>query len=289
MTNSTNSISIFIAYSHRDYRYQEKLDAHLSLLKHEGLISTWHDRKIGPGEEWRGRIDTHLDNAQIILLLISPDFIASPYCYDFEINKAVERHNAREAVIIPIILRPCDWHTTPFGALQALPTDGKPVSSKHWHTLDEAFFNVAQGIRKAVSAPKGESGLKPKLNKSNEPWNKRILVIDDDQAIRELVRLVLEEEGYNVQAASNREQALLVAQTQTLDLILLDVRLKSEKDGFDVLNELREIQEDVPIIMLTDTFAYKRAFNRGAVDYIHKPFELDELIMRVKVRIRRNE
>jgi len=145
-----NVLEVFFSYSHKDQELRDQLEIHLSLLKNQGVISSWYDRKILPGTEWAKEIDTHLNTAQIILLLISADFLASPYCYSIEVERAMERHGAGEALVIPIILRPCDWHYAPFGKLQALPTDGKPVDSRYWHSKDEAFHNITQGIRKVV-------------------------------------------------------------------------------------------------------------------------------------------
>ena len=112
------------------------------------MITTWHDRKIGAGTEWRGQIDTHLNAAHIILLLISSDFLASDYCRDVEVKRAMERHEAEEARVIPIILRPAIWQGAPFEKLQALPKDAKSVTT--WSNQDEAFVSVAEGIRSAV-------------------------------------------------------------------------------------------------------------------------------------------
>src|SRR5437016_5278541 len=117
------------------------------MLKREGVISGWHDRRISAGQEWDGQIDSHLNSAEIILLLVSSDFLASNYCYDIEVKRAIERHEAGEARVIPIILRPCDWQTAPFGKVQVLPKDAKPVT--RWEDRDEAFLNVATGIRLA--------------------------------------------------------------------------------------------------------------------------------------------
>jgi len=144
------ALEVFFSYSHKDQDLRDQLETHLSLWKNQGFISNWHDRKIVAGAEWAGKIDEHLNTAQIILLLISADFLASTYCYGIEVTRAMERHDAGEARVIPIILRHCDWHSAPFGKLQALPTDGKPVDSRNWYNKDEAFYNVAQGIRKAV-------------------------------------------------------------------------------------------------------------------------------------------
>jgi TIR domain len=143
-------VEIFFSYSHKDATLLDKLVAHLSQLKHQGLIAGWHDRKIAAGAEWEGQIDGHLNSARVILLLISADFLASRYCYDVEMKRALERHSAGEARVIPIILRPCDWHASPFGKLQALPNNGaKPVTE--WRNQDKAFTDVARGIRAAVT------------------------------------------------------------------------------------------------------------------------------------------
>jgi TIR domain len=144
------ALEVFFSYSHKDRDLRDQLETHLSLLKNQGVVSSWHDRKIIAGTEWAREIDAHLNTAQIVLLLISADFIASTYCYDIEVKRAMERHYAGKARVIPIILRYCDWHHAPFGKLQALPTDGKPVDSRNWYNKDEAFHNVTQGIRKAV-------------------------------------------------------------------------------------------------------------------------------------------
>ena len=141
-------LDLFYSYSHRDEKLRDELEKHLSLLKRQEVISAWHDRKILAGEEWKGEIDEHLDKAHVILLLISSDFLASHYCYDLEMNRALQRHERREARVIPVILRPCDWTSAPFAKLQALPKDAKPVTK--WRNRDEAFLDVADGIRKVA-------------------------------------------------------------------------------------------------------------------------------------------
>lgn len=142
-------IEIFYSYSHKDESYKEDLITHLSLLKRKGLIKSWHDRCIVAGNDWGGEIDTHLESAGIILLLISPDFIASDYCYDKEMRRAMERHKEGKARVIPIILRKCDWQDAPFGRLQALPKDATPI--KKWDDSDEAFADVVEGLKKAIA------------------------------------------------------------------------------------------------------------------------------------------
>ena len=152
------AIEVFFSYSHKDEELRDQLEKHLSILKRQGVITGWHDRRIGAGREWEGEIDKHLNTADVILLLISADFLASDYCYDVEMKRAMERHEAGETRVIPVILRPVDWKGAPFGKLQALPKDAKPVTS--WPNRDEAFTDVAQGIRAAVEELAGPS-LRP--------------------------------------------------------------------------------------------------------------------------------
>jgi hypothetical protein len=150
-------IAVFFSYAHRDEALRNKLADHLRLLERQGIITGWHDRRITGGTEWAGAIDDHLRTAQIILLLISASFLASDYCYDVELRLAIERHEAGEARVIPVIVRPVDWHSAPFGKLQALPKDGLAVTS--WPNPDDAFADIARGIRSVaeelVMAPPG--------------------------------------------------------------------------------------------------------------------------------------
>ena len=139
------SIEVFFSYAHEDEVLRDELAKHLSLLQNQGIITGWHDRQIPAGTEWADTIDAHLDSALIILLLISADFMASKYCYGIEMKRAMERHEAGQARVIPIILRAVDWHSAPFGRLQALPKDALAVTS--WANPDEAFADIARGIR----------------------------------------------------------------------------------------------------------------------------------------------
>jgi internalin A len=140
-----NMKKIFISYSHRDERLRDELETHLKLLQRQGVIKTWHDRKILPGSEWDREIDRNLQRADIVLLLISADFIASDYCWGKELSVTLRRHEEREAIVVPIILRSCVWQGAPFGKLQGLPKDMKPITS--WEDRDTAWTDVARGIR----------------------------------------------------------------------------------------------------------------------------------------------
>jgi len=143
-------ISVFVSYSHKDEELQSQLQVHLAMLKRQGVIDVWHDRRIVPGGEIDPTIGAALEEAQVILLLVSPDFLASDYCYNREMQRALEQHVSGEARVLPIILRPCDWHGAPFGKLLATPKDGKPIVK--WANIDEAFLEVTQDIRRAVEA-----------------------------------------------------------------------------------------------------------------------------------------
>jgi hypothetical protein len=143
------AIRIFYSYAREDEKLRERLEAHLSSMRREGMIEEWHDRRIVPGQKWADEIDQNLEAADIILLLVSPSFVASDYCWSKETKRAMERHEEGTAAVIPVILRPVDWQTLPFGQLQALPRDGKPVTG--WSDRDEAFLDVAQGLRRAVA------------------------------------------------------------------------------------------------------------------------------------------
>src|SRR6266567_4431093 len=144
----SSPIEVFYSYSHKDEKLRQRLENHLTILKNEGLISGWKDADITAGAEWDDEIKKHLNAAKIILLLISEDFLASKYCYDIEMKRAMERHERGEARVIPIILHEVDWSRAPFGKLKALPKDGKAVSS--WRNRAQAFKNVALGIRNAI-------------------------------------------------------------------------------------------------------------------------------------------
>lgn len=142
------AIQIFCCYAHEDDRLLEKLKTHLKPQQRQGLIHIWHDRDIRAGAEWEKEIEQELNKAQVVLLLVSPDFVASDYCYNTEMQQVLERHARGEIHAIPIILRPTDWRITPLGKLPALPKDGKPITT--WSNSDNAYLDVVTGIRTIV-------------------------------------------------------------------------------------------------------------------------------------------
>lgn len=161
-------VSLFYSYSHKDEEYRDALETHLAMLRREGCISEWHDRRLVAGEEWDRGIGEHLESAGIILLLVSADFIASDYIWDVEVKRALELHKSGKARVIPVVLRVCDWNSAPFGRLQALPKDAKPIKS--WTDHDAAFTDVARGIRKAIDElTRGSRPTRPRTQKPPEP------------------------------------------------------------------------------------------------------------------------
>lgn len=145
---SKEQVEVFVSYAHEDEDLRDELAKHLRILVRQGVITDWHDRKITAGSEWKGEIDNHLNTSRVILLLISANFMDSDYCYDVEMKRALERHEAKEARVIPVILRSVYWKGSPFAKLQALPKDAKPVTS--WEDRDAAFANIVEGIQAAL-------------------------------------------------------------------------------------------------------------------------------------------
>ncbi len=158
MSKSKNTkreaIKVFFSYAHEDEALRDKLANHLKVMERTGVIESWHDRQILPGQEWDGQIDDNLATADIILLLVSDDFLASDYCWNVEVKQALKRHEDNDACVIPIILREVDWNRAPFSKLQALPKNAEAVTN--WANQDQAFTDIARGIRKAVEELTGK-------------------------------------------------------------------------------------------------------------------------------------
>jgi len=165
------AVKIFFCYAREDEPLLYELKAHLRPLQYKGLIDVWHDREISAGTEWEQVIKEQLNTAQIILLLISPAFMNSDYCYGVEMKKALERHNHREAQVIPVILRHVYWQGV-LSNLQALPTDARPVKS--WPDQDEAFYSIMEGIRKAALEI-----ATPQLKAEPKPLQEKIVLAKD--------------------------------------------------------------------------------------------------------------
>jgi tetratricopeptide (TPR) repeat protein len=142
------AIKLFFSYARKDKPLRDELEIHLSWLKRRYQLTNWHDREILPGEEWEQAIDKNINTANLIILLISPDFMASDYCFGKEMRRALERHKEGTCRVIPIILRPTYWEDAPFSSIQLLPTNAKPITS--WPNQDEAFQDVVTAISRTI-------------------------------------------------------------------------------------------------------------------------------------------
>jgi internalin A len=142
---------VFVSYSHKDERQLNELKTHLSPLERQNLIDTWYDRRIVAGEDFGQKINENINSADIILLLVSADFIASNYCYQKEMGRALERHAKREARVVPVIIRDVDWKVIPeLSKLTAVPKDGRPV--RNWPNKDTAWRDVSERVRAMLEA-----------------------------------------------------------------------------------------------------------------------------------------
>ena len=185
-------IEVFFSYSRKDENLRKELDNHLAVLKRQAVITSWYDRQIEGGAEWEKEIARHMQSADIILLLVSSDFIASEYCYVKELPKAIARHEAGEAYVIPILLRPIAyWEEMPFAHLQVYPSGGLPITQ--WSDLDSALVDVVKGIKTAV---------RRLLEKRQE--QERLIAEQERQAREE------EEVQARREAQAKREQAQLL-------------------------------------------------------------------------------
>lgn len=153
---ATRAMRVFVSYSHEDEAHRLSLERCLSMLRRQGLVECWHDRMIAAGDEWRVQISEHLEQADIILLLLSVDFIASDYCWDVEMTRAMARHAAGSARVIPIFVRDCDWSGAPFSKLQGVPDPKCPIARSA--NADQAWTEVARAIRAAVHRPPDRPG-----------------------------------------------------------------------------------------------------------------------------------
>ncbi|MEA3537016.1 toll/interleukin-1 receptor domain-containing protein [Rhizobium sp. CC-YZS058] len=169
---------VFFSYSHADEDLRDQLEKQLSILKRQGAIETWHDRRIEAGEEIDAAISRTLMESDIILLLISPDFINSDYCYDREMMVAMERHERGDAIVIPVILRACQWHGAPFGKLNATPPDGRPITQAV--DRDQAFLEVANAVQAAArKLSGGRTSAEPSSPRQSAARQLRPPVADD--------------------------------------------------------------------------------------------------------------
>ncbi|UVF22786.1 toll/interleukin-1 receptor domain-containing protein (plasmid) [Microvirga terrae] len=156
----------FISYSHADEKYLERLHKHLSVLRREGDLQDWSDHKILAGSKLGDTISANLNESTLFIALLSPDYLASTYCYEKEFEQARKMHEQGRIRIVPIILEPCDWLASPFSEFMALPKDGLPISE--WTNPNNAFLNIVTGLRRIIEGMEADSSgrLTPVVNVS---------------------------------------------------------------------------------------------------------------------------
>jgi internalin A len=150
---------VVVSYSHKDELFRDELETQLKLLQRQRLIALWTDRRIDAGDEWKRAIDDNFERADLVLLLVSADFINSDFCYEIEMQRALERHAEGSARVVPIIVRDVAWSSAPFAKLQVLPGGGKAVVGKGKGKLarDTAWKGVAEALERILRSnpPRG--------------------------------------------------------------------------------------------------------------------------------------
>lgn len=173
--------NLFISYSHRDENVVDELEKHFTLLKNEGSLSTWYDNKILPGTNIDKAVFDQLEKSDIFLAILSPDYIASYYCYEREFKRALEKTEAGGFTIIPVIADHCDWKSSPFGQFKALPKDGKAITT--WLNPNAAYLNVTEELRRLLkelnnAASKKETGVRPAVTSRNYKIKQDFTAVD---------------------------------------------------------------------------------------------------------------
>jgi hypothetical protein len=214
------TIEVFYSYAHNDERLRDELHKHLTPLQRQRFVRHWYDRKITAGSNLNKEIDKHLETADLILLLISSDFIASEYCYTIEMVAAFKRHAKGSVRVVPVILRDCDWHKEPFAKLLVVPKDGRAVTS--WPNPDEAFADAARSIRKVVEEliEQRKQELVSLGRKMTNPNYKEDLS-------------ALEQKQYDLSAVLNKQTVIIVVGDQVIAELLdrpVAARVRDEID-----------------------------------------------------------
>jgi len=268
---------LFYCYSHKDERLRDRLETHLALLKRQGVISHWHDRRIGPGIPWKSEIHEQLNSAQIILLLVSADFLASDYCYEVEMKRAMELHEIGRARVIPIILRPCDWQQTPFAKLQALPTDGKPIIN--WARHDSAFIDIARGIREVVNS------FRIKNLESEVEHIRKVLVVDDERVVADTIAIILNQNGYRAITTYGGNSAVEMAKQERPWFVVTDV-IMPDLNGIEAAIRIQQLVPDCRILLFSGHSAtadlLERAREAGhEFEILAKPIHPQDLFAKI--------
>lgn len=273
---------IFYSYSSRDEAFRQELEAHLAVLRREGEVSTWSFRQIGAGDAWDAEIRTQLDRATIVLLLVSSDFLNSTYILNVELAAALEKHRRGEAVVIPVVLRKCDWKASILGKLQALPDDGKPVASFRSH--DDGWVQVIAGIREILQrraverAARAVRASRPADEIVSVQRTPCILAIEDDPEVAALYSQYFTKRGYAVTVASNGAEGMLKYQAdKPFDLVLLDLNLPGVSGEEWLAWYLAKGRHETVVLIASGKGTLLRTAREAGVVALTKPFHMEEL------------
>jgi len=241
-------LEIFCCYARRDQALLEELKKQLYGLVRQEQVTLWADTDINAGAAWEMEIKRHLDKAQIILLLISADFLSSDYCYSTEMKHALQRHERGEACVIPVILRPADWKIPPLSQLQALPNNAEPVTG-NWRTHDEAYLSIVQGVRKSVALWSGKETL----------WLASISSLqsgDYENALKAIDKII--ELGFTyAQLYKNKGDALFAQKSYTQALEAYEYALSLNAQDQDLYEEAKvDYQKAIDLGYCTDHAYY---------------------------------
>jgi hypothetical protein len=184
---TTKPVSLFYSYAHADESFRKAIGKHLAPAERAGLIASWHDRMILPGQEWAGVIDEEIKKAELILLLVSSDFLASDYCWNVEMAYALDAHNRGVAVVVPIFIRPTDFSLAPFAKLQGLPRDAHPVAS--WSTIDEPLASIAIELRNLANEISSRRNMAVAIERASAGANSEL--IRDANRIKQYYKVFL--------------------------------------------------------------------------------------------------
>lgn len=225
---------IFFCYSHKDESLRDELEKHLKMMERQGLIINWHDRRIVPGKNWSNTIDANLENSDIVLPLLSPDFLASDYCMEVEMKRAFELHTKGQLKIVPIVMRICDWKTSEFAKFQGLPNDMEPVKSSKWFSDDEAFYTIVHGLKDVINEYFEESEA------ISEVIGNIILPLDNINQSQDL---------FNYSKLRNAVLVLRAANHKLRDKICKFLILKDESTLHEIASHLRLDPSDESVLL----------------------------------------
>jgi hypothetical protein len=141
-----NPARVFISYCREDARWMDRLQHHLALLRHQGVVF-WEASEVDAGSDWYGTLERKVEDSQIFVIFVSADYLASKEQHRI-LLRALDRHKAGDAVILPIITTPCDWQSTPLNSLQVLPEGGKPLV--RWQDPNEVLEQIAELLKRTV-------------------------------------------------------------------------------------------------------------------------------------------